>query len=318
MNREIIAIENEQQWLAERTKDITSTEVSALYGLSPYKTEFELFHEKREGVVVKFPANERMKWGTRLESIIAQGAAEDQGWEIGKLNVYMRDTAARIGSSFDFEILSSANGKGILEIKNVDGLQYYKNWIDDGAGNIDAPEHIEMHIQHQMEVSGYEWTALVALVGGNELKVIYRNRDSEIGKDIRSRVAAFWDAVQKNTPPSADYTRDAEFIIKQLHANANPGEEIDVSNDPALEDLVKQYRLCSQEYAAMDKLKDQYKAQLLERIGTASKVYSSIGTISCGNVSGSAGTLITPEMVGTTIGTRAGYRSFRFTPKKEK
>jgi len=98
-----IEIENEKQWLAERAKDVTSTEVSALFGLSPYLTEFELFHQKRDGVTVKFEPNERMKWGNRLESAIAHGAAEDMGWNIAKFNVYMRVQEARIGSSFDFE-----------------------------------------------------------------------------------------------------------------------------------------------------------------------------------------------------------------------
>jgi putative phage-type endonuclease len=318
MSTVIIPIENEQQWLGERVKDITSTEVSALYGLSPYKTEFELFHEKRDGQVVKFQPNERMKWGTRLESIIAQGAAEDQGWEIAKLNVYMRDINARIGSSFDFEILSSANGKGIMEIKNVDSLQFYKNWIDDGQGNIEAPEHIELQIQHQMEVSGYEWTALVALVGGNELKVVYRNRDREIGSDIRAKVAAFWERVQRNSPPSADYSKDADFIIKQLHGKANEGEVIDATEDATVNELIKQYRWVSNEISGMEAIKDSYKAQLLERIGTASKVLTAHGSIACGMTKDSLGTLITPDMVGTYQGARKGYRNFRFTPKKEK
>ena len=65
------------------------------------------------------------------------------------------------------------------------------NWIDDGAGNIEAPEHIELQVQHQMEILGYEWTALTVLVGGNEQKVVLRNRDREIGADIRQRVKAF-------------------------------------------------------------------------------------------------------------------------------
>lgn len=317
MTVEVIKIESEQQWLGERVKDITSTEVSALYGLSPYKTEFELFHEKRDGQVIKFQPNERMKWGTRLESIIAQGAAEENGWEIEPLKVYMRDMDVRIGSSFDFEIKSSANGRGILEIKNVDSLQYMRNWIDDGAGNIEAPEHIEMQIQHQMEVAGYDWTALVALVGGNELKVVYRNRDREIGADIRAKVTAFWDRVKSNTPPSADYSKDADFIIKQLYGKANEGEILDATNDPAIGELLKQYRFVSSEVSGLEAIKDSYKAQILEKIGTASKVLTPYGSLSCGMVKDSVGTLITADMVGTYSGARKGYRSFRFTPKKD-
>lgn len=314
MTIETIQIESQEQWLNERTKDVTSTEVSALYGLSPYKTEFELFHEKRDGLVVKIQPNERMKWGNRLEAAIAHGAAEDQGWEIGKLNVYMRDIDARIGSSFDFEIKSKSDGPGILEIKNVDWLQYRQNWIDDGAGNIEAPEHIELQIQHQMEVSGYEWCALVALVGGNEQKVVLRNRDRQIGQDIRAKTAAFWQRVAANAAPSPDYTADAEFIIKQLRADSDAG--LVATSDAALDELIERYAFLSQAVKDQSTLRDATRAQILERIGKASKVISPLGSISCGNVKASLVTLITADMVGKYVGAREGYRSFRFTPKK--
>jgi hypothetical protein len=66
----------------------------------------------------------------------------------------------------------------------------------------------------------------------------------------------------------------------------------------------------------MSDIKDQRRAEILERIGTASKVVTSFGSLSCGNVKGKAGTLITPAMIGTTVGTSEGYRQFRFYPKK--
>jgi len=112
---ETIEIKSQEEWLQQRAKDVTSTEVSALYGLSPYLTEFELFHNKRDQVVVRLEPNERMKWGNRLEAAIAHGAAEDQGWDISKFNVYMRDMDARIGSSFDFQINSKSAGPSLQQ-----------------------------------------------------------------------------------------------------------------------------------------------------------------------------------------------------------
>ena len=265
-------------------------------------------------MIVRIEPNERMRWGNRLESAIAHGVAEDQGWDISKLNVYARDPSARIGSSFDFKINSSSDGPGILEVKNVDWLQYQRNWIDDGAGNIEAPEHIELQIQHQMEILDYSWTALTVLVGGNEQKVVLRNRDREIGADIRQRVAAFWERVQNNTAPSPDYTADAEFIIKQLRADADAG--LVAESDASLDQLIEQYAFLTRSIKEQDELKDATKAQILERIGKASKLVSPLGTISCGVTKDSLGTLITADMVGTYQGARKGYRQFRFTPKK--
>lgn len=314
MTKQIIEITNEQAWLEQRLQDITSTEVSALYGLNPYQSEFELYHAKRNKEVIRIEENERMTWGKRLESAIAHGAAETMGWDIEKFGVYMRDTDGRIGSSFDFKINSSSQGVGILEVKNVDSLVYHRNWIDDGQGNIEAPEHIEMQIQHQMEVADIDWCALVALVGGNTQKVVLRNRDRDIGGNIRAKVSAFWAGVDAGVAPSPDYTKDAEFIIKSLRGSATEG--LVAEADAELEQLIGQYHFVSREGKDLEALKEQYKAQILDRIGEASKVISSLGTISCGMTKASEGKIITQDMVGTYTGARSGFRNFRFTPKK--
>ena len=310
--KETIKITSREQWLSERAKDITSTEVSALFGLSPYLTEFELFHQKRDGVIVTLEENERMKWGQRLESAIAYGAADDMGWKIAKMDVYIRDQKARMGASFDFEILSSSDGPGILEVKNVDRLAYRQNWLDDGQGNIEAPEHIELQCQHQMAVTGRSWCALVALVGGNEQKIVLRNRDDAIGAKLRDKVIAFWDRLQTGRAPAPDYERDAEYIIKRSWAN--DGEEMQA--DEGLGQLIRLYQFAARECLDLEKIKDRRKAEIIDRIGTASRVFTEFGTLACGQVQDAPAVVITPDMVGQSIGGRKGYRSFRFNSKK--
>ena len=317
MTTEIIPIADRQAWLQNRLQDVTSTEVSALFGLSPYKTEFELFHEKRDGQVVEIPDNERMRWGRRLETPIALGVAEDQGWSVEKLDVYMRKPEARVGSSFDFKIDSNSDGPGLMEIKNVAELQFKKTWIDMGNGNYEAPEHIELQVQHQMEVADIQWCAIVALVGGNAPKIIYRNRDKDIGAQIRARVAAFWQRVANNEPPSADYSADADFIV-QLYSQANEGEVYDGSSDDFLATLVRDYQAAGEQIDQLEAMRKSCKAQILERVGAAERVTAKWGSISLGMTSNSPGTLITPEMVGTYVGARKGYRQFRITHKGEK
>lgn len=310
--KETIKITSREQWLSERAKDVTSTEVSALFGLSPYLTEFELFHQKRDGVIVTLEETQRLKWGQRLESAIAYGAADDMGWQIAKMDVYIRDQAARMGSSFDFEILSSSDGPGILEVKNVDRLAYRQNWLDDGQGNIEAPEHIELQCQHQMAVTSRSWCALVALVGGNEQKIVLRNRDDAIGAKLRDKVIAFWERVQTGQAPTPDYNRDAEYIIKRSRANENE----DLQADEGLAELIRLYQFAARECADIEKIKEKRKAEIIDRIGTASRVFTEFGTLACGQVQDAPEVVITPDMVGQSIGGRKGYRSFRFNSKK--
>ena len=312
MTTETIPVTDKKSWLQARLQDITSTEVSALYDLSPYRTEFDLYQEKKNQTIVEISDNERMFWGRNLESAIAHGAAETMGWDISKFDVYMRNEN-RLGSSFDYKIRSVEDGDGILEIKNVDAVAYRQNWKDDGV-NIEGPEHIELQIQHQMEVANLDWTALVCLVGGNTQKIIYRDRDRQIGKDLTEKVKAFWNRVDAGTPPKIDYLRDAEYIIKKLRNQADAG--IVLAADEDMDKLIDEYYTVSREYYSLSKTKDAIKAQILDLSQNASKIISANGTISCGMSKESKGKLITQDMVGQYVNPRKSYRMFRFNSPK--
>ena len=298
MSATVIPIRDEAAWLAERTKDITSTEVAALFGLSPYQTEFELWHHKRDGVVEALEPSERMRWGIRLQDAIAAGVAEDMGWEAHRLDVYMRDPEDRIGSSFDFEVRddSRASSCGLMEIKNVDRMVFLDAWLDTPAG-IEAPQHIELQAQHQMEVADRDWCAIVALVGGNEAKVTIRERDREIGQHIRRRVRAFWQSIEAGTPPKPDYDADADLLMR-LHGRADKGVTIEADADVATW-VAEHYHI-----STLAKQLPGLKARVFERIGNASKVTTPDGTLSCPEVAARPG--------------RSGFRQFRFTPTKTK
>src|SRR5260370_357704 len=107
MIHESILPVSESAWLSLRTLDVTSSESSALFGLSPYSTAFEVWHRKRDGKVVQIPDNERMFWGRRLQDAIAEGIAEQQGWVCEPMREYMRAPESRMGASFDYRMIDA-------------------------------------------------------------------------------------------------------------------------------------------------------------------------------------------------------------------
>lgn len=299
---------NKESWLELRTANINSTEVSALFNMNPYMSAYELGLLKSGKIADAFEETERMKWGTRLQDAIARGVAEDLGFQVRKLNAYYTIPDVRMGSSFDFEIVSHDDGPGLMEIKNVDKFIYRNNWTDE-----EAPAHIELQVQHQMEVADREWAIIVALVGGNEVKIIHRKRDRTVGAALRKVVSMFWENLANGILPEKNFEQDSKFIIS-LYGTSDDSI-YNAVGDEKVSTLAENYNKLATEVRMLEKSRDAAKAELLTLIGEAGKVIGDSFTITTSRTKDSAGTLITQEMVGTTIGGRSGYRQFKFTQK---
>lgn len=293
ITRETIVHATEADWLAARTLDITSTECAGLFDVGVYdnaRTFYELYQIKSGALPpAPFQANDRTVWGNRLESAIAHGVAEDCGLIVEPFKVYMRIPELRMGSSFDFKIVGLANGysgdqtardlfrkhgEGILEIKNVDGLQFRRNWTSDGE-TIEAPAHIEMQVAHQQEVAGLDWTIIAPLVGGNTPKTIFRERDEATGTAIRLKVAEFWTFVDAGIPPAPNFACDKDTIARLLMQN--DGREIDLSDNPRLMELCMTSKAASDQIKVAEKSKETAIAEILTIIGTAKKANAAGG-----------------------------------------
>jgi putative phage-type endonuclease len=298
---EVIKPKNEAHWLELRTNDITSTEVSALFGLSPYQTVFEVWHRKKDKVSVQLEMNERMKWGTRLQDSIAAGIAEDNGWEVYRIDEYMRNPELRMGSSFDFGI----GDDGILEIKNVDSLVFKDGWLIDGD-NLEAPPHIELQVQHQLSVSKRKFTYIGVLVGGNRIALVKREPDATIINAIHERVEAFWHSIETNDAPLPEWSKDADFISK-LYGYAEPGKVLEVGEESPFLPLVNDYRALGESLKEIESKRDGIKAQLLTMMGDAEKIVGGRWSISAG--------MVGPAEISYK---RDGFRQFRVNWKKEK
>lgn len=324
LNRQSITPENEDAWLAMRAQDLTSTDIAALFGLSPYKTHFELWHEKKTGAVVRIADNPRMKWGRRLEATVAHGVADDMGWSIRPFKEYMRLPDLRIGASFDFRVLQIRPGavaavlaknfdKGhagndspddaILEIKTVDFLAFRDGWmVEDDF--IEAPAHIELQVQHQMLVSGLRRAYIGVMVGGNRIEVIERQADALVHTGIINRAEQFWQSIKDGRAPPPVMPNDAEAVIA-MNQFASPGKLLDVRGDAAIASLLQDYQRLGKEAKDAEEQRLVIKADLLSRIGDAEKVITDVGSVSAG--------IVGPAEVAYT---RAPYRNFRFTPKR--
>lgn len=301
--REIIEITSQEQWLSLREPDITSTMTPALFGLSPYLTKFELYHAKKSGVIVPFVSNDRIEAGSFMEEYAAKTVGKKLGMEVKPINEYVRIPEDRMGSSFDWEIIHPEKGPGILEIKAVDFFQHKKKWIDE-----EAPEHIEIQLQHQLECADrYSWGMIAAFTGIYDFTSYERDRDLEMGQAIRKAVRSFWSDIETNKEPSVDYYRD-EDVIAELYRGANGPNDIDMTKDERFEGLLAKYeRLKGIEKENTAEL-SAVKAEIHDMVGNNTGAFTERYKLTAGWTKDSAGTLVTEDMIGTYVNARRGYR----------
>lgn len=304
------------EWLALRRKYVSSTESAALFSMSPYMTAYELAALKMKPELDTFEGNERTEWGTALQLAVAKKIAADYGVKVRAINGYKTNDDARMGASFDYEIIGpndsvavqddvlrrmyTEHGVGVLEIKTVDWLVFRDQWIDG-----EPPAHIEIQVQHQLECIEREWAAIGVLVGGNRAEVIVRERDRDVGDAIAFKTLEFWTGIDAGQLPPVKLPEDIDILTK-IYGYAEPGKVIKGTAD--IDAAALEYMAAAKEVTEAEKAKQAAKGQLLQLIGDAEKVVGESYSISAG-------------MIGETLVeayTRKAYRNFRITPKKAK
>lgn len=269
MNKEIFDITGES-WHEIRRKHIGGSEVASLFGvgaayqLSPYA----LFMVKSGQAEDDFAGNERTTWGNRLEGVIASGLAEDNGWTIRKAGYFEDDQCSGMGATLDF-IITEAEGKdspGALEIKNVDSLVFKNKWTDG-----EPPLHILLQLQHQLACSGLSWGVVGALVGGNETRMYFYERNEKIISQIRTKVAEFWDDVANNRAPAIDGSDRTKQLINDS-VTVDKGRVVSADDDEKFTGLCKEYIDVNQQIKDLIQVKNKIHSQLVEAYGDAAVV----------------------------------------------
>ncbi|WP_455475353.1 YqaJ viral recombinase family nuclease [Bartonella sp. B17] len=307
--------DNEDEWLENRAHHITATASSALFGVSPYMTEFDLYHQLAGNVSPKFVENERMLWGKRLQKSIAQGICDDNGWRLVSDHPFLYAESVahpRIGCSPDYIIWDDKNperGYGCLEIKNVDNFIAYQQWEDE-----EAPAHVEFQLQHQMGVCGFSWGVIGGLIGENEARVLIREADKEAIEAIFSACNAMFTRVKIGNPPLADYLADYD-TIRNIYRHSEKGSSIDLDAPIQNIDVDEIEILIAKKYQADTALKlakneqKRANAALLNAIEDTETVIGRGWKVSAPTISKAAYTVNYPE---TT------YRHLRVSKLKEK
>lgn len=233
---------NYDDWLLFRDRGVGASEMGYIMGLSPYKSNIELFYEKVGEKISYNLENIAMFMGTELENFIANlwqywkddeaGLIENfrKGEKIRKMqnvNAYIQNKKfPHIFVSLDRRINKyDERGNGCLEIKTISGFESDK-W-ESGI----PPSHI-VQVQTQMLTTEWKFGELAVLRDGRFFDVYPFEKHAGIQREIVKQSTDFWKRVSRarivltqkyeaNKNFNTRAIREAEAELMQLEPNAD-------------------------------------------------------------------------------------------------
>jgi len=203
-----------EEWLAKRTDGIGASEVSAVFGLNPWKSPYALWAEKCGLVASDGIETEWQRWGNVLEPVICEEYSAQTGRKVidhGRYAIRRSTTCPVLTCTLDREVEAvDERGPGVMDAKNV-GPYKDSDWADG------APLIYQIQIQAQLEVTGYKWGSLAVLIGGQKFRWIDVERNDKFIEKLRAKCLAFWKLVETREAPPVDGSDSTSDALARLN-----------------------------------------------------------------------------------------------------
>ena len=234
-----------EKWLEWRSKGIGSSDIPIILGLSPWKTEYQLWLEKTNIRPSDFSGNWATRRGTELEPIV-------RDWYNEKYNTSMQPENRESKENSIFR--ASADGydpivNRLIEIK-CPNIGDHKM-----ALNGEVPEKYRPQIQWLMLVFDCPSIDYISFNNGHAVVTIKEDRPYQ--QYIKEKALEFWNKVEKLEPPSCD----EEYL-----------------DSPKLEKLLSEYSLINTQISNLKKKLADLNEEIKSNTN-ASKTYCKDSTL---------------------------------------
>jgi hypothetical protein len=274
---EVVTPRDRAAWLKLRRRDVTASVVGALFGEHEYVSAFELWAHKTGRIAKGDEESPALRRGRLLEPVAVQILREDHpDWQIEystSEQTYFRDPAHRLGATPDVIVTCPRRGRGIVQIKTVDAGVFRRKWHPDGRdGATEPPFWIVLQSVLEAWLTGGQWAAVAPLVVGHGLELplidVPLDHMPEVVGAMQERAADFWKMVEEDREPQPDYGRDGA-IIEAIYAAGDDQEEIDLTADAEVEELVRDIRAWRSQVNYLVRDVEAAEARLKARMGRA-------------------------------------------------
>lgn len=254
----------------ERTVGIGGTDISAILGLNPWRSPFDVYLEKT-GQLGRSPEDNRKLWGKRLQRVIAEAYSEETRRPVEWVDRTMR-------SSRDFQLwtpdaLCTEEARG-LDCKTC-GLDQADKWGDTGTAEV--PDYVALQCAWYMSAGEQEYWDVALLVAGSDFRIFTIQRDMEIEGMILDAGEKFWaDHVVAGVAPEITATDTTTEWLKKRFPKNDGAVRLAGEEEIALLD---EYRGAYEDYKIAEKLNDDLEVKIKFQIGDSDGLKWSGGKI---------------------------------------
>lgn len=200
-----------QEWHDAR-RGITGTDIGAILGVSPFKSTYTLWAEKRGLITDRIEPSIPMRMGTLFEPAIRQLFREQHpSFEVMETGTWQCDSQPTFKANPDGLIRYMDGDLGILEIKHTS--QYWS----------ELPRTYYEQVHWYLSILELPFAIVAAVTGGRytEFTVEY---DEEHACEVFDRVHEFQQLVDTNTEPDWDGSTSTYETVRTLSPGLTDGE----------------------------------------------------------------------------------------------
>lgn len=219
---------------------ITASKIPVILGLSPWQSQFALWHEMRDDVEPEPFDDEVDRRGHLAELMLGPWwEQENPDWVLDKRGEDHEQPFTNEDLPFPNQVLCDYTATGpdgertIIECKTTTELD---TWAD-ADGNPAIPAHYAAQVIFQMGVSGIHRAELIVMGAFFTVETYAVEWDEEVWETMVARCEEWWRSLEEDTPPELDDTTATLKTLRKLHHDIERGLEVEIDPHMAMKIL---------------------------------------------------------------------------------
>ena len=248
-----------EDWLEYRRMGIGGSDASAVCGMNQYKSPIELWMEKT-GQMPDSESGEPAYWGTLLESIVRDEFVKRTGINVVPIKqILQSEEHPFMLANLDGICQHPSLGACIFEAKTASAY-LAGDWQGDNI-----PDAYILQVMHYMAVTGAKGAYIAVLIGGNNFKWKFIERDEELIEILINFESGFWNHVEESIPPPLDGSDASVEFLNKRFPNSIPKSKIELPEEAGA--LIQQYDAACEQLDILNEQKQEAENLLKQMMG---------------------------------------------------